>query len=214
VRRVLDAYCCSGGAGAGYAAAGFLVTGVDIEPQPEYPFDFVQGDAVAFIREHGHEFDLIHGSPPCQGWSPLNAYNQQEYPMLIAGTREAMIASGTPYVIENVQAARSELKDPVMLCGPMFGLKMYRHRLFEASFPLDVLPDPAHRWLCSRNGYLPTAERPFMSIHGGRHSRAWQRKAAEYMGTPWITTIRGVCEAIPPAYTQCIGYQLLDGIAP
>jgi len=103
--------------------------------------------------------------------------------------------------------ARDELDNPVLLCGPMCDLHMYRHRLFETSFPVGVPEHPEHRWLCTRNGYLPTADRPFMSIHGGKHSRAWQRKAAEYMGTPWITTIRGVCEAIPPAYAELIGRQ-------
>jgi DNA (cytosine-5)-methyltransferase 1 len=193
----------------GYHLAGFDVVGVDIEAMPEYPFTFVKGDAIEYLLEHGHEFDLIHGSPPCQAWSPLNAYNKLEYPELIGPTREAMLKVGKPHVMENVEAARAELKDPAMLCGPMFGLLMYRHRLFETSFPLATPAHPAHTALCSRNGYLPTPERPFMTITGGRHSKAWQRAAATAMGTPWITTVRGVCEAIPPAYARYIGGQFL-----
>ncbi|MFJ5109349.1 SAM-dependent methyltransferase [Streptomyces sp. NPDC088551] len=204
--RLLDAFCCSGGMAMGFHLAGFDVVGVDIEPQPDYPFAFVQADAVDFIREHGAEFDLVHGSPPCQAWTPLNAYNHKTYPELIAPARDAMRSTGRPYIIENVEAARGELIDPVMLCGPMFGLNVYRHRLFETGgFTLTPPQHPAHKRLCVRNGYLPTSERPFMTITGGRHSKAWQRAAANAMGTPWITTIRGVCEAIPPAYSQWIG---------
>ncbi|MET9483514.1 SAM-dependent methyltransferase [Streptomyces sp. NPDC006638] len=208
--RVLDAFCCSGGMAMGFHLAGFDVVGVDIEPQPDYPFTFVQGDAIDYIREHGAEFDLVHGSPPCQAWTPLNAYNHKTYPELIAPARDAMRTTGRPYVIENVEAARSELRNPIMLCGPMFGLNLYRHRLFETSgFTPTPPPHTRHQALCSRNGYLPTNDRPFMTITGGRHSRAWQHAAAETMGTPWITTIRGVCEAIPPAYSEWIGHAFL-----
>ncbi|MFI7042639.1 DNA cytosine methyltransferase [Microbispora rosea] len=212
--RVLDTFCCAGGASMGYHLAGFDVVGVDVNPQPHYPFEFHQADAVEFIRKHGREFDLIAGSPPCQAHTPLNAYNHKEYPRLIGPTREAMRSTGRPYVIENVEAAKPELLAPVMLCGPMFGLKVYRHRLFEMNWGLATPEHPEHVELCTRNGYLPTPERPFMSIHGGRHSRAWQNKACEVMGMPWITVpaggdiplgIREVCEAIPPAYTEYIG---------
>lgn len=214
---ILDAYCCSGGMGMGYYLAGFDVVGVDIDPQPNYPFPFVQADAVQFIREHGHEFDAVHGSPPCQAYTPLNAYNHKTYPDLIAPTRDAMLSAGRPYVIENVEAAKSELMEPTLLCGPMFGLGVYRHRLFETSFGLTAPQHPAHTALCTRNGYLPTPERPFMSIHGGKHSRAWQNAAADAMGMPWIKVapggdnrlgIREVCEAIPPAYATWVGIQL------
>lgn len=212
--RVLDLYCHRGGMAMGYWLAGFDVVGVDIDADcaSEYPFPFVHGDAIEYLLAHGHEFDLVHGSPPCQAWSPLNAYNKIEYPELIAPTRDAMLQVGRPFVIENVEAARAELQDPIMLCGPMFGLPMYRHRLMEASFPISQPGHPAHGPLCTRNGYLPTPEKPFMTITGGKHSRAWQRAAAEAMGTPWITTVKGVCEAIPPAYAQFIGERFLDSL--
>ncbi len=213
--RVLDLFCHRGGMAMGYHQAGFDVVGVDLDAScaEEYPFTFVHGDAIEYLLAHGHEYDLIHGSPPCQAYTPLNAYNHKTYPDLIAPTRTAMRAVGRPYVIENVEAARPEMVNPVMLCGPMFGLRIYRHRLFEASFPLAPPPHPAHVARCSRNGYLPTPERPFMTITGGRHSKAWQRAAAEAMGTPWITTIRGVCEAIPPAYAKHIGQAALAMLA-
>jgi DNA (cytosine-5)-methyltransferase 1 len=214
---VLDTFCCGGGMAMGYYLAGFDVVGVDIAPQPNYPFTFHQGDAIEYIRTHGHEYDLGHGSPPCQHYTPLNAYNHKVYPDLIDPTRAAFEAAGLPYVIENVEAAAPELRDPVLLCGPMFGLKVYRHRLFETNFPLAAPEHPKHVERCIRNGYLPTAERPFMSIHGGKHSRAWQRAACDAMGMPWIKVpedarmeriqlgIREVCEAVPPRYAQWIG---------
>ncbi|MFD9630138.1 DNA cytosine methyltransferase [Streptomyces violascens] len=212
--RVLDLYCHRGGMGMGYWLAGFDVVGVDIDADcaAEYPFEFVHGDAIEYLLAHGEEFDLIHGSPPCQAWSPLNAYNKIEYPELITPTREAMLTVGKPHAIENVEAARAELIDPILLCGPMFGLPMYRHRLMETSFPLVAPEHPAHGPLCTRNGYLPTPERPFMTITGGKHSRAWQRAAAEAMGTPWITTVKGVCEAIPPPYARWVGEAFLASV--
>lgn len=222
--RILDLYCCAGAAAVGYHRAGFEVVGIDISPQPRYPFEFIQADAVEFLRRNGQwisrGFDAVHASPPCQHYSPLNAYNHRDYPNLIAATRE-LIPSGMPYVIENVEAAAAELADPVMLCGPMFRLRMYRHRLFETDWPLPAPGHRRHAALCARNGYLPTAERPFMSIHGGKHSRAWQREACDAMDTAWIKTpegadwerhrlaVREVCEAIPPAYTAYIGGHLL-----
>ncbi|MGW9238155.1 SAM-dependent methyltransferase [[Kitasatospora] papulosa] len=214
--RVLDTYSCSGGMAMGYYLAGYEVVGVDINPQPNYPFEHHVGDAVQFIRDHGQEFDLGHGSPPCQAYTPLNAYNHKVYPDLIAPTRAAFEEAGLPYVIENVEAAAPELKDPTLLCGPMFDLNVYRHRLFETNWHLVAPAHPKHTALCTRNGYLPTDERPFMSIHGGRHSRAWQNAACDAMGMPWIKVpaggdiklgIREVCEAIPPAYAKWIGEQ-------
>ncbi|MGW4270773.1 hypothetical protein ACWEGQ_00045 [Streptomyces seoulensis] len=99
--RVLDAYCCQGGASMGYHLAGFDVTGVDLSPQPRYPFPFVQGDAVEYIREHGHEYDVVVGSPPCQRYSNAQRIQGREHPDLIGPTREAMEGTGRPWVIEN-----------------------------------------------------------------------------------------------------------------
>lgn len=217
--RLLDLFCCAGGAGAGYRAAGFEVVGVDIEPQPNYPLAFWHADAMevldwmAVCAEHPGgwmSFDAIHASPPCQAYSPLNAYNHHEYPDLIEPVRGLLERTGLPYVIENVPQA--PLRDPVTLCGSMFGLRVYRHRAFEASFPLAAPAHPGHVARCVRNGYLPTDDRPFMSVHGGKHSKAWRATAADVMGVPWTTTIREVCEAIPPAYTEHIGRQLLGAV--
>lgn len=218
--KLLDLFSCAGAAAVGYDRAGWCVYGVDIESQPRYPYGFAQSDALEYLLAHGLEFAAVHASPPCQGWSPLNAYNHLEYPKLIGPVRDLVRWFGLPYVIENVEAARSAMIEPGLLCGPMFGLKMYRHRLFEASFPL-ALPahDRTHPARCARNGYLPTEERPFMSIHGGKHSRAWQRAAALALDAPHLVAgpgadalrvgIREVSEAIPAAYTTWVGSQLL-----
>lgn len=215
--RALELYCGAGGSAMGYARAGFDVVGVDAEPQPDFPFEFHQDDALAFLDENGHEFDFISGGPPCQIHSPISRYSsktrKRELIDLIPQTRAALEFLGLPYVIENVWTKSAGLINPVMLCGTQFGLNLFRHRGFESDLSLAGLP---HRHLrgqvAIRNGYLPTEERPFMTITGrnGHHSKAWQRKAAEYMGTPWITSLNGVCEAIPPAYTEFIGRQVMS----
>lgn len=202
--KVLDVCCCAGGATYGYQLAGCRVTGVDINPQPNYCGDtFIQADAIDYIEHHGREFDFIHASWPCQAYTPLNAYNRKIYPDLIAPGRAVMEATGVPFVIENVPQA--PLRSPVYLCGTMFGLKVRRHRGFESGNGF-ALPQPqcGYHERCIRNGYLPTVDAPFMTISGGRHSEAWRRKAAEVMGVPWMKTITEVCESIPPAYTRWI----------
>ena len=189
----------------GYAQAGFDVTGVDIATQPNYPFAFVQADALTLDVTFLRSFDAIHASPMCQAHSPLNAYNKKVYPDQIAATRAMLLAAGLPYVIENV--VQAPLLSPVILCGSMFGLRVFRHRGFEVSFPITVLPHPPHLQRCARNGYLPN-DRQFMTVSGGKHSEAWRVMAADVMGVPWTRTIREVCESIPPAYTCHIGAQL------
>ena len=220
--RLLDLFCGAGGAGMGYHLAGFDVVGVDTEPQPDYPFEFHQADAIAYLLDHGHEYDAIHASPPCQAFSPLSALpnaGRKRPPVdLVAPTREALQMVGRPYIIENVvQAPITDESDllgnhGVMLCGTMFDLIVFRHRKFETSFRVHALTHPKHRHLAMRAGYLPTAERPFMSVHGrgGHNSKAWVKAAAAALGIPWVTALDPVCEAIPPAYTEHIGRQLLD----
>jgi DNA (cytosine-5)-methyltransferase 1 len=218
---LLDLFCGAGGATTGYQEAGFCVVGVDIEPQPNYCGDvFLRADALELMTALAKDgalfcgpdltiltFDAIHASPPCQAYSPLNAYNGKDYPDLVSQVRELLIATGLPYVIENV--VQAPLLEPTILCGAMFGLRLYRHRGFEVSFPLLAPGHPRHEAGCARNGYLP-ATGQFMSIHGGKHSKAWQRKAAEEMDVPWMQTIPEVCEAIPPSYTKHVGSYLLS----
>ena len=150
--RALDLFCCAGGAAKGLDQAGFEVVGVDIKPQPRYPFEFHQADALAFPTEG---FDFIWASPPCQAHTSMKSmHNAKPHLDLIPETRAKLQASGIPYVIENVVGA--PLIDPFMLCGTMFGLgvedaELRRHRIFESSFPI-LAPkcqhgDPDHRRL-------------------------------------------------------------------
>ena len=119
--KCLDLFCCAGGAGMGYKQAGFDVTGIDIEPQPKYPFKFILSDAITYLKEHGKEYDFIHASPPCQGYSHLTPKEHKgNYEKLIDVLRELLNEIGKPYCIENVAGAKNELKNPTMLCGSMF----------------------------------------------------------------------------------------------
>lgn len=181
--RWLELYACQGGSAAGYAAAGFEVVCVDKDPQPRNPFEFHQADAIEFLNEHGHEFDVIGGGPPCQRYSKTQRIQGNEHPDLIAATRVAMIASGKPYVIENVEEARAELINPVLLCGSMFGLHTYRHRLFESSTPLRGIHHPAHSQPNIKMG-RPLAAGDFYHAVGNFSNVPYVRSD---LGVPWMS---------------------------
>lgn len=131
--RLLDLFCCQGGASAGYVRAGWIVEGVDIEPQSRYPFTFHCADALEFVRERGHQFDAFHFSPPCQKFTAYRRRDPEtvgaEAPDLIDATRQALLETRKPGVIENVEGA--PLRRDLVLCGSMFGLDVRRHRVFE-----------------------------------------------------------------------------------
>jgi DNA (cytosine-5)-methyltransferase 1 len=209
--RLLDLFCCAGGAGEGYRRAGFDVTGVDIEAQPNNPHCFILGDALEYLEAHGHEYDAIHASPPCQGYSNLKAMHPgKKYPLLIEPVRALLKRFGKPYVIENVEGAPlQEYSDlfgnhGVVLCGSMFGLGidrgfLRRHRIFETSFSL---PQPA----CNHRG-------PAVGVYGhgghtGKHRMLYRKEAAAAMKIDWMNRDE-MCQAIPPAYTEYIGRYLL-----
>ena len=209
--RLLDLFSGAGGAGRGYQMAGFHVTGVDISPQPRYAGDvFVQADALEYVREHGHEFDVIHASPPCQHYSrgTKQSKTADRHPDLIGVVRAALLATGRPYVIENVADARDRLRGPFLLCGAMFpGLRTYRHRLFESSVFVLAPHHQAHAVRTPRsNVYVPGL---FMTVYGHVSPVS---KAREVMGIDWPMTQREVTEAIPPAFTGFIGAQLRAAI--
>ncbi len=210
--RLLDLYCCQGGAAKGYDDAGFDVTGVDKDPQPRYPFRFVQAGAIAFVLEHGAEFDFIHASPPCQFDSDCQRIQGNTHPDLIAPTRAALEATGRPWVIENVGGAVPKLRDPVMLCGTMFHLATYRHRFLEVSGGF-TLPQPWHP-----EHTVPQAKmgRPVPPGHYGQFVGNFSGvdHARRVMGVPWMNR-DGIRECIPPAYARWTGtharYSLLAG---
>jgi DNA (cytosine-5)-methyltransferase 1 len=203
--RLLDTFCCAGGASMGYHRAGFAVTGVDIVTHPRYPFPFFQRDAVDFIKNHGHKFAAIAASPPCQAYTNAQKIQKNEHPDLIAPTREALLATGKPYVIENVRGA--PLIDPVELCGCMFpALNVYRPRLFE--MPWYTGPRPEHRTHTERVTKMGRKPQPGERMHVvGNFSGVPEARKA--MGIDWMTRDE-LREAIPPAYTEWIGRRLIE----
>jgi DNA (cytosine-5)-methyltransferase 1 len=213
--RLLDLFCCAGGAGVGYARVGFEVVGVDNKRQPNYPLPFIQADALKLDPEFIATFDAIHASPPCQSYSDLAKRNgnAHEWPRLVEPVREMLIASGLPYVIENVDGA--PLLNPVVLCGTMFkGLRVLRHRLFEANFLIMVPPHGKHPKVHTfdkrKSHYGKTNDMvDFVQVTGGGNCSI--AAAREAMGIDWMTK-NELNEAIPPAYTEFIGKQLLAHI--
>lgn len=205
---LLDLFCCQGGASMGYHQAGFDVIGVDIEPQPRYPFTFHLADALAFVQVHKSwirdNVTAVAASPPCQAYSRAWKIQQREHPDLIGKTRDVLLDLGLPYVIENVEEARDELRDPVMLCGAMdpFQMRTYRHRLFETGNGFIFAPPehPAHTAPITKMG---RPRKPGeMAHYVGNFSGV--AEAREDMGMPWATR-DGLREAIPPAYARYIG---------
>lgn len=220
---LLDLFCCEGGAGMGYHRAGFTVTGVDLFEQftqKRYPFTSVKSDAIAYVKAHGHKFDVIHASPPCQHASAgTRAQDRSGYPRLIEATRAALVATGIPYVIENVRG--SDLKDPIELCGCMFDmtaidddgivLHLQRARRFESNVPLTAPGEhdhSDHEWV---GGSYGGARRDKYEAKNVRHGgyvppRHVQRRL---LGIDWMTE-RGMYQSIPPVYTEWIGQQLME----
>ena len=222
--RLLDLFCGAGGAAMGYHRAGFDVVGVDIQPQPNYPFEFIQGDVLDIWRTNPEWFylsglDAIHASPPCQHFTKYgNRIKdiQERYEDLLEPTRDLLREIGLPYVIENVE--RAPMLNAVRLCGSMFDGKgtndIQRHRLFETNWSL-VAPGK-----CNHSIWQPNRYTGGRSIErGGAHVLC--RKTMEIgkwgipletqkwgMGVDWDITVRELSEAIPPAYTQYVGYQL------
>lgn len=209
--RLLDLFCGAGGASVGYHRAGFDVVGVDIEPQPHYPFEFHQGDAIAYLIAHWREFDAGHASPPCLAHTDLQKQSKRFYLDLIAPTRAVLAQLPLPYVIENVEGA--PLRDPLLLCGAMFPeLRVYRHRLFETNWPLTVPDHPPHRELTfTHDKRKPHYGRPLdltamrVQVTGGGNAPVWAK--AQAMGIDWMTGAE-LNQAIPPVYAEWVGGQL------
>lgn len=207
--RALDLYCGAGGVAEGLRRAGFEVTGVDVEPQRHFPFEFVQRSALRLTPKYLRGFDLVWASPPCQAHSALRhmqgAGYASKHKNLIPATRRLLRAAGVPYIIENVEGA--PLLDPLMLCGSMFGMRfrghyLRRHRLFETSMPLRV------RLECDHRGKA-------VGVYGhGQQLRRGTREAyglaaddaRRLMGIDWMPRDR-LSQAIPPVYSEYLGRQ-------
>lgn len=208
---LLDLFCGAGGAAMGYHRAGFDVVGVDIKPQKHYPFEFFDADAMEVLEHQAvayyvfEDFDAIHASPPCQGYSrAMKHLSSLKYPLLIENIRAQLKEFN--YVIENVQGA--PLIRPLMLCGAMFGLDTYRHRLFETSFSVPFLFHRQHGLKSSRAGHWKPGT--LISVAGNCAPFSYAKKAMEI---DWMTRDE-LAEAIPPAYTEFIGKQLIEHINP
>ena len=207
--KALDLFCGAGGAAMGLHRAGFEVVGVDIEPQPHYPFEFHQAHALTFDLAG---YDLIWASPPCQQFSVArNMHGYIDYPELVEPTRRMLVAANIPYVIENVTPA--PLIKQIELCGTMFGLKLFRHRAFESSHLL-LAPPHKHRkeWVTQP---LPSKYSSFangathITVAGHNYPLADGMAA---MGIDWMKTRHELSEAIPPAYSEYIARQVLASL--
>jgi DNA (cytosine-5)-methyltransferase 1 len=223
--RILDLFCCEGGAAVGYERAGFDVVGVDSAPQPRYPFAFIQADVLSLDVRFLRFFDAIHASPPCQFGTELNSAKDRHV-NLIPSTRAMLQASGLPYVIENVRRVRAHLVEPVSLFGTMFDCHLItsagqrfdlsRERLFETNWGLQA---PEHRralhpianvfgsHLRVRSGPYRTGKGTGRTVDLPGEDRA--ALARQLMGMPWAS-MNGISEAVPPAYTEFVGVQLLQ----
>jgi DNA (cytosine-5)-methyltransferase 1 len=217
---LLDLFCGAGGAGEGYRRAGFDVVGVDHRPQPRYPFEFWQADALEFLGRlvaGGSpggwmlgDFAAAHASPPCQAYSRVTGYHpgaRAGHPDLIGPTRERLEALGLPFVIENVEGA--PLRRDMMLCGEMFGLRVHRHRVFELGefFAMQPRHSP-HRLKGARhNCHVERGHARLVAGHYADHD-----DASEAMGVDWMARDE-LAQAIPPAYCEHIGGYLLAAVS-
>ncbi len=225
---MLDAYCCAGGSAMGFYQGGWNIVGIDKNRQPNYPFEFLQGDVVRENDMHGpagwleilldngmrlpdgRQIHAVNASPPCQFYSDMSACRPglaATYPELITPTRELLQQTGLPWVIENVRAARKVMRDPITLCGAMFGLELYRHRLFESNVQLVQPLHPTHTKPASKAAHWVPGT--VMSVCGHVHPIAMAR---EVMEIDW-TTRDELSEAIPPAFTRYLAPFLMRSIA-
>lgn len=210
MKRLLDLFSGAGGAAMGYHRAGFEVVGVDIKPQPHYPFEFHQADALTYPLDG---FDVIHASPPCQRFSMASVRHIKEgkiYPDYLTPIRERLQDLETPWIIENVLGA--PMKRMIVLCGLMFDLKVFRHRVFETSVLIFSPDHPSHKGKRIGEG--------FFSVAGGAGrwkswgtvkmnvSKGTIKEWRDAMGIDWMTA-KEIREAIPPAYTEFIGKQIM-----
>lgn len=227
--KLLDLFCCAGGSSVGYHRAGFDVFGVDIDFYEHFPYEMAVSDAVVFMERfldgraqwglRLSDFAAIHASPPCQAFSNATARNQSEdhrlkHLDLITPTRPLLEQSGLPFVIENVPAARSHLVDPVQLCGSSFGLDIRRHRLFETNWDFVGLACD-HAWQTprfrNRDNRSRTGLQSVVTVAGHLNYPGEKELREKAMGINWMST-HELAEALPPAYTEYVGKQLLGVI--
>lgn len=209
VKKVLDLFCGGGGASMGYHRAGYEVVGVDLKPGKRYPFTYLRQDVLTLDVSFLQQFDLIHASPPCQTFSitknlRIAQGKQSDKLDLVEPVRALLIASGKPYIIENVPGA--PLINPITVCGSAFGLKVRRHRIFESNVALRGTQCD-HKAQGRPIGVYGSLRD---EIPGGGKTANSIEEAREAMGIDWLIWTELV-EAIPPHYTEYLGRQVLDG---
>lgn len=205
---VIDAYCGVGGASMGYHLAGYRIIGVDIKPQPDYPYEFHQADACGWLVRNARRINprFIHASPPCQRYTDLAKRNgnADKHPDLIPVTRRVLDALGFPYVIENVPGA--PIRNDLTLCGEMFALRVIRHRRFEIhNLPIETLPHVPHRGRVIGWRYGVKHEGHYYGVWGDGGGKGSVRDWQDAMRIGWTLNRKSLAEAIPPAYTFHIG---------
>lgn len=200
--RLLDLFCCEGLAHDGYVQAGFSLVGIDIERRPNYPSEFWQMDALSLNYEDLAKFDAIHASPPCQAYAVSTAQARAKgrvYPDLYRETKRMLVASGLPFIIENVRS--SPIRGGLCLCGTMFNMGVFRHRVFESNFQLVK---PALPCTCGQHSI---DEVDYFTVGWGTCTKAQGLRA---MGVTRNVSEFGAKEGVPPAYTKFIGDQLRE----
>lgn len=215
--KLLDLFCGAGGCSVGYHRAGFDVTGVDILPHPDYPYDLIVGDAMAVLEDMAFldQFDAVHASPPCPRYSTITPVSYRDtHPDHLEKARDILSAWGGTYVLENVPGA--PMPEGVMFCGQAMGLSnIRRHRMFESNL-LIMSPGCAcdHRTVYGvygDHGDLTPVVRPDGSSRGNKARDV--AHAQQILGIEWMTKWDDLADAIPPAYTEYVGGQLIDQIA-
>jgi DNA (cytosine-5)-methyltransferase 1 len=208
--RLLDLFCGAGGSAAGYFRTGFTeIVGIDIRPQPRYPFTFLRCDWRKYLRKHWREFDAIHASPPCQCYTQASVIYGREHPDLVPAVRRALSRLPLPWVMENVPGAPMA-DDAITLCGSSFGLGVRRHRLFEASFPLGDAPPCRHE---SQPSYLtPGFGHSGVGAYvSGKRRRCLVPEMQEAMKIDWMTR-KEMAQAVPPVFAEWVGERLIGAI--
>lgn len=217
----LDLFCCAGGSAVGLHRGGFDIVGVDIKWQPNFPFEFVNADALEYLVKiidngwrlpDGRRVHAVNASPPCQFYCALargTNNNTEDYPALIEPTRELLAeatAAGIPWIIENV--AKWALVDPIKLCGEMFGLQVIRHRWFETNYDMAQPAHPKHRGRVAGWRHGQTYEGYYYAVYGNGGQKGTLADWKRAMGISWMQTKAELVEAIPPRYLEFLGAEL------